>query len=309
MLTIGRDADVESLYGHIGIKQLLNRRRAIVENRFTKRSLWIPVICSRVCGGSQACQREDRGHQRIYRCSQSVWSRSLQGYKTAMLAAHRRGMVQQYGRSQSLRDVQSVQSNCSSNGESRWTTLLDAQQQHVLKLENSKNGAPTTAQPLPLSIRTKISTLNVATKSKERPVFRMVPLNDTIATDPTESSSASHSSRNQTDNSGRKLSKSMSGNLSISSKGDAAGTAGVAGSCSSHRQMARAKRSSSLQKRKSGTTAVRRVYHHVGFGSVVVREYHRIVSDHPAVSGGPPVGYVIQRVCVQWFFVSLVGSM
>jgi hypothetical protein len=219
-----------------------------------------------------------------------------------MLAAHRRGMVQQYGRSQSLRDVQSVQSNCSSNGESRWTTLLDAQQQHVLKLENSKNGAPTTAQPLPLSIRTKITTSNVATKSKERPVFRMVPLNDTIATDPTESSSASHSSRNQTDHSGRKLSKSLSGNLSISSKGDAGGAAAsaaaVGGSRSSHRQMARAKRSSSLQKRKSGTTAARRVYHHVGFGSVVVREYHRIVSDHPAVSGGPPVGYVIQRACV-----------
>jgi hypothetical protein len=192
------------------------------------------------------------------------------------MLAVRRQAVHQYGRSQSLRDVQSVQSNCSSNGESRWTTLLDAQQQHVFKLE-SKNCA-TTAQSLPLSIRTKIS--SSSTKSKERPVFRMVPLNDTIMTDPTESSSASHSSRNlTTDSSGRKLSKSSSSNVSISSKGKS--------------RRPTQKRSSSLQRKSATSAGQRRVYHHVGFGSVTVREYHVIVSDHPAVSGGPPIGYVV----------------
>jgi hypothetical protein len=36
----------------------------------------------------------------------------------------------------------------------------------------------------------------------------------------------------------------------------------------------------------------RRMHHHVGFGSVEVREYARTVGDNPSVSAGPPISYV-----------------
>jgi hypothetical protein len=37
---------------------------------------------------------------------------------------------------------------------------------------------------------------------------------------------------------------------------------------------------------------MRRVHHHVAFGSVEVREYARTVGDNPSVSSGPPLAYV-----------------
>jgi hypothetical protein len=47
--------------------------------------------------------------------------------------------------------------------------------------------------------------------------------------------------------------------------------------------------------RRSVQRQMRRVHHHVAFGSVEVREYARTVGDNPSVSSGPPLAYVFYR--------------